>query len=84
MTTTCPNCRIAEQRADYGRYQAGCTGCAVRELAQGPLFHRGGLDGGDAKPYRVALAGLFGDGWRDGHRLVLAQADRIRESRAIL
>lgn len=84
MMNPCDCCRLAEQRPDYARYQAGCKTCAVRELANGPLFHRGGLDGGDAAPYRKQLGLIFGDRWRDGHQEVLAQADRIRDARAIL
>lgn len=84
MMNPCDCCRRAEQRPDYARYQAGCKTCAVRELANGPLFHQSGLDGALSAPYRKALALVFGDAWRAGHEEVKAAAARIQEARAIL
>jgi hypothetical protein len=81
---TCPSCAIAAHHPDTPHQHAGCKGCAVRALAQGPAFHKSGLDGLLAAPYRKALTAIFGDAWRQGHEQVKAQHARIRESRALL
>lgn len=81
---TCPACAIAAHNPDTPHQHAGCKGCAVRALAQGPAFHRSGLDGSLAAPYRRALASIFGDDWRRGHEAVKREHARIREARALL
>lgn len=85
-TETCSYCNKAEQEADFPMYRASCRGCAIRSLAHSPQFHKSGpcgrLDPSD--PYSKALGFIFGDGWREGHVLVKAQADRIRNARALL
>lgn len=79
---SCTSCARAAADVDSPFQHAGCKGCAVRALAQSPDFYRGGIDGGDAKPYRKALALIFGDDWRAGHDLVLAEAARIKKARS--
>lgn len=83
MMNPCDCCRLAEQRPDYARYQAGCKTCAVRELANGPLFHQSGVDGALSLSYRKALALVFGDDWAGGHAKVKAAAARIRDAKVI-
>lgn len=85
-TETCSYCAKAEQEPDYPLYRATCRGCAIRALAHSPHFHQAGVSGrlSADDPYAKALAGIFGDTWRQGHELVKAQAKRIREGRAIL
>lgn len=73
---TCTQCAKAQFNAFHPMYWAHCKGCAVRSLAAGPQFHAGGLDGGDAAPYRKLLGQLFGDAWRDGHERVVAERER--------
>jgi hypothetical protein len=73
---TCDECEKAQTRAFHPLYWAHCKGCAVRSLAGGPLFHAGGLDGGNAAPYRKLLAQMFGDEWRLGHEQVVAERER--------
>lgn len=81
---TCSYCARAQHEPDFPMYRAQCRGCAVRALAQGPAFHRSGLDGSLAAPYRRALSSIFGDRWRDGHAQVKAEHDRIKAARALL
>lgn len=78
----CDYCQAAQTRADHPMYRAQCKGCAVRAFAQGPQFHAGSIEGGDARDYRKALALYFGDDWRAGHQLVLDEAYRIKKLRA--
>lgn len=80
--THCSYDRERILRPDFPMYRAQCKACAVASLAAGPDFWRAGLDGGDAKPYRLQLARLFGDDWRRGHELVKAEAERIKLARA--
>jgi len=79
---TCRHCTAAADRPAHPFYTAGCVDCGIRELAQSPEFHAGGMDGGDAKPYRKRLSLVFGDAWRDGHQHVLACAARIKKAKA--
>lgn len=83
---TCDYCQRAKEEADYPLYRAQCRGCAVRALAQGPIgsFCKQGVDGPSAAPYRKALGLIFGDAWRDGHKLVRTEYDRIKAARAML
>lgn len=81
---TCEACRIATTNPDTPHQHAGCRGCAIRALAQGPLFHQSGLDGSLGNAYRKALASVFGDDWRKGHDEVKTAHQRIREARAVL
>lgn len=81
---TCEACRIAATNPDTPHQRAGCKGCAVRALAQGPMFHQSVVDGHLAAGYRKALGLIFGDDWRQGHELVKAEHARIREARALL
>lgn len=78
---SCDYCRRAQIEPECPRYRAQCRGCAVRALANGPLFTRSGLDGAVAAPYRKALSGIFGDAWRDGHALVKAEHERIKAAK---
>jgi hypothetical protein len=82
--THCTYDRERVLRPDFPMFRAQCKACAISSLAAGPDFWRGGLDGGDAKPYRIQLARIFGDGWRAGHELVKAEHARIRLARATL
>jgi hypothetical protein len=84
VSTACPHCAAAKVAPDHPRYQAGCGQCGIRSLAQSPLYQEGGLDSGNAAPYRKLLAQVFGTEWRAGHRLVEAEHARIRKSRAFL
>lgn len=79
----CDYCVSAQSSVDHPLYRAQCKGCAVRALAQGPAFYSGSIEGGDAKPYRRALALVFGDEWRTGHQLVLDESYRIKRLRAL-
>jgi hypothetical protein len=72
----CKECAKAEFKAFHPIYWAHCKGCAVRSLAGSPQFWSGGLDGGNAAPYRKLLGQLFGDAWREGHERVLAERER--------
>ncbi|WP_225784472.1 hypothetical protein [Xenophilus sp. Marseille-Q4582] len=78
---TCDYCDRAQAEADWPLYRAQCVGCAVRALAQGPLFHAAGVEGSIAAPYRKALAQVFGDDWRNGHERVKAEHARIKAAR---
>jgi hypothetical protein len=80
----CDACARAAQQPDTPFQRAGCKGCAVRALAQGPMFHQSGLDGHLGSAYRKALAQIFEDDWRAGHEMVKAEHQRIREARALL
>ena len=84
MKNPCPYCASAQVQPDYPVYHNGCKGCAVRAIAQGPQFHASGVDGQLSAAYRKALAGIFGDRWRDGHAQVKVEAQRIKEARALL
>lgn len=80
--THCSYDRERILRPDFPMQRRDCKACAVYALANGPDFWRGGLDGGDAKPYRKALAQIFGDDWRRGHAMVVAESERIKLARA--
>lgn len=73
---TCDECEAAKSKAFHPIYTAACKGCAVRSLAGSPQFYAGGVDGGDAKPYRRLLGVIFGDEWRRGHEAVKAERTR--------
>ena len=77
----CDYCIKAAERTDFPLYRAQCKACAVRSLSLSPEFYAGGLDGGNAKPYRKLLGQIFGDDWRQAHDLVLAERDRIAKLR---
>ena len=78
----CAACLGAQKRPDTPHQRAGCKGCAVRALAQGPAFYASGLDGSQNASYRKALGLIFGDQYREGHDAVRAEAARIKEARA--
>ncbi len=59
-----------------GVYIETCKRCMARDLARGPLFFASMRKQKLTPEYRFALEYVFGDGWKEGHELVKAEAKR--------
>ena len=79
---TCPDCQAAQTRADHPIYRANCRGCAVRGLANSIQFFRAEKAGRLVPEYQKALQAAFGDGWKQAHQDIKAEATRIKALRA--
>lgn len=78
--TQCPACEKAKTNPLTGLTKAGCSGCAIRELARSPLYHAGG-PGRLRDDYDIELAKIFGTDLHGGHAIV--KAERARQRKAV-
>lgn len=74
----CPACAKAIENPLTGLTTAGCVGCAIRELARSPQFHRAKVTGSLGTDYVAKLKAIFGDDWLAGHDKVKAHADQFQ------
>lgn len=51
---TCPACAAAAEGPHHS-FRYGCLGCAAREVARGPHYHRCGATGVQDRQYRAQL-----------------------------
>lgn len=88
----CVNCAKAQTQPLWGLFHAFCRGCAIRQLALGPVFfacipkedeHGREVKKGCVTPeYKTALLAIFGgDDWRPLHAQVKAEWMRLRALR---
>ncbi len=76
---TCPSCARAHTDARCAMYHAGCRGCSIRALANGPPFFEAARAGQITPAYRTALVALLGDeDWMAGHQAVKAEHERLK------
>jgi hypothetical protein len=52
---TCRDCTTAAERPHFG-FRSGCKGCAARDVARGPDFHRCKAASRQDRQYRELLA----------------------------
>ena len=79
---TCLSCQAAEANPVTGRYHAGCSECAARALAHGPLVFASVRAGVQSPEYAAALKRVFGEGnERQGHQRVRAWFQRIQQAK---
>ena len=77
--TTCTHCTTAQTDPHWPGYQAGCRGCSIRALANGPAFFEAARAEQVTPAYRAALQALLGDeDWKAGHREVKAEHERLK------
>lgn len=76
--TSCPACESAEQNPTSGLYQANCTGCRERAIAQGMPFHQAERAGRLTAEYKRLMALTFGDDWQASHERVKAWKERLK------
>jgi hypothetical protein len=79
---TCPACTAAETNPTGSSYRAGCTECAARSLANGPLFFAAQQAEAMTPAYRRALDRAFAGDAKAGHERVKAWAAKISTRRA--
>ena len=75
---SCEHCAHAQDKPDWPGYRAGCRGCQVRAMANGPAFFESAQAQRISPAYRAALEKLLGPDWQASHREVRAEYERLR------
>lgn len=76
----CPSCQEAEKNPLSGLYQANCTSCKARAIANGIEAYEASKCGRVTPELRYALRKVWGENWESiGVVMVKRWADRQKE-----
>ena len=74
---TCPGCTLAETDPCTVIKYLGCQSCDARALAIDPIFFESVEADAITPAYRAVLQKVFGSGWKEGHVMVKAWAEKM-------
>jgi len=77
---TCEACNISKQNLISGLYIVGCKECSVRHLSRSLSYWKAKQRGKIGGDYEKALIWLFGDDWKEGHKMVKNVESTYRQS----